>query len=423
MEKEKYSVLRPTYFKDFKCIGGDCKINCCSYGWSIVLDKNTYLKYKTIKEPKYLSNIINNCIIKKKDNYLIKHKNKKETFNLQIYENGKYENKDLDFLHSICPFENEEGLCCIQKEVGYNYLSNTCKVFPRINKFIISNYEISLGTGCEAVCELLYNINDGLNFELVEDYNNLHIDYQLKYNKNNKLISYFDDIRIICIQILQLEDLRLDKKIILVSILMNKINDLNTQQKFDDIRNYIESFFDNIDVYSSLFNSIEINQGIFFDIFKSLASKNIYSHKEVFLTFTDIISNFNKLYEELDSTENRFCKTYLEYKERFNYLVKDKEYFIENVFVNLFFTLGFPFNDKYSIKDCLIIFVLNYVMYKGVLTIYFSDKESIEKDELIKITTIFSRIYMYQNNDALLREFKKQKLDTLAHIINLIQNS
>lgn len=420
---EKYPVLRPTYFKDFKCIGSDCKINCCSYGWNIVLDKNTYLKYKSIKEPKYLSNLINNCIIKNKDTYLIKHKNKKETFNLEIYEDGKYENKDIEFLHSICPFEDEKGLCCIQKEMGSNYLSDTCKIFPRINKFIISNYELSLGTGCEAVCELLYNIKDGIDFELVEDYNYSHIDFKLKYNENNKLINYFDDIRLICIQLLQLKDISMDNKMILLSILMNKINDLNTQQKFSDIEIYLNSFFDNIDIYSSLFDNIDINQGIFFDIFKSLIVKNIYSHKEVFLTSSDIISKFNKLYEELDSTEDRFCKTYLEYKEKFNYLVKEKEYFIENVFINLFFTQGYPFNDKYSIKDYLIIFIFNYIIYKGVLTIYFSDKESIEKDELIKITTIFSRIYMYQNNYDLLKEFKKQKLDTLAHLINLIQNS
>ena len=37
----------PYYFKDFECIASDCPDTCCA-GWEIVIDGDTYNKYKTI---------------------------------------------------------------------------------------------------------------------------------------------------------------------------------------------------------------------------------------------------------------------------------------------------------------------------------------------------------------------------------------
>ena len=48
----KKNILQPTFYNDFSCSGGDCKLNCCDYYWDIAIDKKTYKKYKNIKQPK-----------------------------------------------------------------------------------------------------------------------------------------------------------------------------------------------------------------------------------------------------------------------------------------------------------------------------------------------------------------------------------
>ena len=42
-------VLKPFYYDDFKCIGGECIDNCCGNNWRIDIDEKTYKKYKKLK--------------------------------------------------------------------------------------------------------------------------------------------------------------------------------------------------------------------------------------------------------------------------------------------------------------------------------------------------------------------------------------
>ncbi len=423
--EEKQQVLMPSYVKDFKCIGGDCKINCCSYGWGIVIDKNTYLKYKSIKEPKYLADLVKNYIIKNKDgNYIVKHKIFSEDLMIKRRnERNEIEEINVPFKNVICPFEDTDKLCIIQKELNYNYLSDVCKVFPRIYNNLLSSYELSLSTGCEVVCEILYNIKDSIQLEINEQIipNNKNLINKQKINLET--LEYLDAARIICFQILQHKDLSLDNRMILLSIFLDKIYKLSLGNNYNSILQYINSFFDNIDCYRELFTQNSDKQGLVLDIFNGiLAGTNSATHKDVLLFVSDILLKFQNSYNEL-SDENKILKSYNKYRNNLNKNLKGKEHFIENVFVNLFFAQGYPFNPVYSIEDSLSIFILNYVLYKCFLTFYFGDKENIEKDELIEVTVIFSRLYAYQNLDIILKEFKKQKLNSLAHLISLIQNS
>lgn len=40
-------VLKPIYYDEFACVGGDCKDTCCA-GWTIGIDDETYKKYQQI---------------------------------------------------------------------------------------------------------------------------------------------------------------------------------------------------------------------------------------------------------------------------------------------------------------------------------------------------------------------------------------
>ena len=41
-------IRMPYYYKDFKCIASKCTDTCCA-GWQIIIDEDTYSKYKNVK--------------------------------------------------------------------------------------------------------------------------------------------------------------------------------------------------------------------------------------------------------------------------------------------------------------------------------------------------------------------------------------
>lgn len=139
---------QPKYYSEFRCSGAGCAANCC-YGWRIDWKKREIDKVKNAPNcSTRLKEIIENSFIPKdgKDEgaYVVK-----------LSENGK------------CPCQTEEGLCLIQKELGAEYLSNTCMIYPRHNAFIDTNDIIYRGCylSCQEVVRML--INDEKTADLV----------------------------------------------------------------------------------------------------------------------------------------------------------------------------------------------------------------------------------------------------------------
>lgn len=90
---------------EFKCIGGKCPISCCG-GWSILVDKATEEYYRSLEGEagerirKGLEIIDGTTILKRDEN-------------------------------EACIFLDEKRMCSIQKELGHEALSETCRSYPR----------------------------------------------------------------------------------------------------------------------------------------------------------------------------------------------------------------------------------------------------------------------------------------------------
>lgn len=108
---------QPQYYRNFKCVGGTCKNSCCE-GWRIdwTAEEVGKLKSAGSVSPKLRELIENSFELQEPDN---------QDFKIKLNENGS------------CPFLTDEKLCLIQKEIGSEYLSNTCMNYPRIN--IVTN--------------------------------------------------------------------------------------------------------------------------------------------------------------------------------------------------------------------------------------------------------------------------------------------
>ena len=127
MEKGRYFlmsnqsiILQPKYVGDFRCDGSKCNAKCCGR-WRIDIDMETYKKYQRIKNPAMRKKILSSI----------------QPSTIQTGFQIKLNNK------AVCPLLCEDNLCYIQRNMGEDALSQTCKVYPRMVQQI-GNYQFRM---------------------------------------------------------------------------------------------------------------------------------------------------------------------------------------------------------------------------------------------------------------------------------------
>lgn len=131
------NIYVPDYYKEFKCIAGRCKHNCC-IGWEIDIDDDTYDKYKCVCG-EFGKQLESNISAERVPHFILK-------------ENDR------------CPFLNENNLCDIITNLGEDYLCDICNDHPRYRNFFSDREEMGLGLCCEAAAELILGREEKTEF-------------------------------------------------------------------------------------------------------------------------------------------------------------------------------------------------------------------------------------------------------------------
>lgn len=139
-----YYYRQPRYFDNFKCTGGTCTNSCC-VGWRIDWTNNEIDK---VKNAPNISPELNALVESSFSAY-----GDGGVSSMNLHENGR------------CPFLTEDNFCAIQRELGAEYLSNTCKVYPRL--FI--NADEVVYRFCHMSCPVVMDrmLNDEKSMDLV----------------------------------------------------------------------------------------------------------------------------------------------------------------------------------------------------------------------------------------------------------------
>ena len=122
-------VRRPSYMKDFKCIGSACTDTCCA-GWEIAIDDTTYEAYKKVKGD-----------FGERLRQQIGEEQGEAYFKLQ---KGRR-----------CSFLNQDNLCDIFIEIGEDMLCDICREHPRYYEWFGDYTEMGVGLCCEAAEQLI----------------------------------------------------------------------------------------------------------------------------------------------------------------------------------------------------------------------------------------------------------------------------
>ena len=134
-------IVKPTFYKNFKCIAGECPDSCCQ-GWEVDADSDSLEYYKTLDDSLEIKKRIDSVLSKDEfDNTIFTLAPKKR-----------------------CPFLNDENLCDMHIAIGGEHTPYTCRTFPRFIYDFGATREIGISFSCPVASDMMYN-TESFDFE------------------------------------------------------------------------------------------------------------------------------------------------------------------------------------------------------------------------------------------------------------------
>lgn len=380
-------ILKPFYYDNFKCIGGECIDNCCVNNWKIDIDEKTYKKYKKLKGEwgkKINSNISR---IRKKTNYLQYGK-----INLK---NGK------------CALLGEQGLCTIHNILGEGYLCNTCKMYPReINKYE-EIYERNLSMSCPEVARYIVKRKEKFSFNMEEEtLSDLDKAYIFNNNKDENLYNLLWESRILAMEVIQFKEIDLWKRIVFLKLIVDKVQnriDENNYNNYLELLNILRSEITNINVINSL-DKIPSLLDMKLRFIQSVlqAKNNQGTNNEKYI---NLIDEYNELFEESNNNED-ILKLIEKKENEFNDYLKDKENILENLLIYLIYKhFMTALNTKDLNRNTNKIIIIYTTIKALLLARYNKNNKELKEEDFVEIFYIFSRVV--EHNSVFLNELYK----------------
>ena len=380
-------ILKPFYYDNFKCIGGECIDNCCVNNWKIDIDEKTYKKYKKLKGEwgkKINSNISR---IRKKTNYLQYGK-----INLK---NGK------------CALLGEQGLCTIHNILGEGYLCNTCKMYPReINKYE-EIYERNLSMSCPEVARYIVKRKEKFSFNMEEEtLSDLDKAYIFNNKKDENLYNLLWESRILAMEVIQFKEIDLWKRIVFLKLIVDKVQnriDENNYNNYLELLNILRSEITNINVINSL-DKIPSLLDMKLRFIQSVlqAKNNQGTNNEKYI---NLIDEYNELFEESNNNED-ILKLIEKKENEFNDYLKDKENILENLLIYLIYKYFMAaLNTKDLNRNTNKIIIIYTTIKALLLARYNKNNKELKEEDFVEIFYIFSRVV--EHNSVFLNELYK----------------
>ncbi len=308
---------QPRYFGDFHCIGTSCPDNCC-YGWNIIWKKEEVDKLKNVE----------NC-----------SPELRELIEKSFVPNELFEGRlKIAFNEQKrSPFLTEGGLCRIQRELGVEYMSETCMVYPR--RYFVANdvAYCACFSSCREVMRNLINnekamdlINipikkSGTLYDVVMDpQEDLDAHPELKYR--GELFEFFYEL---------IADKKHDVEtnIILGALAAQALTKLVAAGDVDAIPEALKALKSQMHNGSQLksIENIRPNYSLRFGFIEKILNEIVGNSTVGFLN---------------DASGNPSVMLYNTAKNYLNEIFKDRPFFLRNIALNILFEFVIPFTFK-----------------------------------------------------------------------------
>ena len=394
---------QPRYLNDFKCIGGNCRFTCCQY-WRIVWSEKEIEKVKNAPDcPEDIRSFM--------ETGFTPYPERKDLFIVTLDEDYR------------CPMLTEDKFCHIQREMGEEYLSNTCRAYPR-------NYDaidtVAYGC-CQMSCPEI--MNKLLNDEKCTDLVNLstknlrilkvHLQATPEQVKKHPERKYFAEIKDFFYEIISNKKLPLETCIILGALAAQSLTKLVAAEDYDSIPEAIKTLRSQMHDAKQLKN---IN--------------NIKTNYNVKLGVTDkLINEFSKSatrHSLIDDDGKPNIDLYTRAEDLLNKEFESRPFAWRNLALNLMLELNVPFKlEDNTIFENYSAFVIAYAFLRyNTLTIMgVNDRlnaANISMDTenfIVMFSSVLSRTLCHNpdNLKKLLQRLKDFKMESPAYLALLVK--
>lgn len=339
-EKNKaYYFKQPRFYSSFHCTGEKCLVNCC-FNWATIgWTEKEYQKLICSEMSQKFKEKIDKAFVASSD------KKTNEIFPYIIKYNQ----------HGQCPMLTNEGLCSIQKELGEDYLSHTCRAYPRIILYGGTAQNVrTCFISCTHVMEILCSEDDSM--ELVET--SVHSVERAKHasNINNKIfdkypqVKHTDKLFDFFYELLSDKSHSIETSMILGAMAAQKLDELIAKgqaEKIPEILNALKPQIDNPSQIEKLEN-VKPNLSLKANFVAAI----LQSYKE-FNTLDKYVFENNK------PSEEKWQKGTEEFNKRY------KPFALRNVALNIYISGAMPFHDlSFSLYDNFRYYVSEYALIK-----------------------------------------------------------
>lgn len=293
----EYFCRQPKLYSEFMCIGSECLYDCC-HGWGYILWSNEeYLKLCSADCSESIKSKIADSFVRRDKDF--RQINERET-------NGV----------KSCPFLNENKLCDIQAELGAEYLSSVCQVYPRIYYKKDSLILRTCHSSCYRIMEMLIN-NENImeltdRIERIDNIDSIMGGYydDNKTVKKNPTTQYRTDIYMFLYGILSNKNYSVEAGIVLGALAAQQISKFEANKQYDKIPKVIEALTAQLNNpeqirkiesiapnYSLKFNFVNRVLGYIYDC--DIATDSLYENNRPSKEKYDIgIENLTKAFEK-----------------------------------------------------------------------------------------------------------------------------
>ena len=418
MPKKKRSILQPEYMSRFKCIGGACEDSCCMGSWSIFVDKKTYLKYRECKDPEV--GPVLDKIVKR---YRGKDVSDQQYARFRLRRDGR------------CVFLTGDGLCHLQKKLGYEGLCDTCAVYPRLYKMADGKIERCATTSCPEVVRLVLSNPEGIAFETIEegpDTGRIPARVQSIDSRSTKFAAkpakFFWDIRMTCLSVLQNRAYTIGQRLILLGMLCSWLEEHDKSGRVEEIPAVLDKFNALAEDCSAKpgLDTLQNNFLIQMRLAKELTDNRLSMELVASATYIDCVKEtLAGLGLFVDANPDDVLKAYMENRDTYvaAYL-KEKEYVLENFLVNEFFMRMMPFGAGDTVWDSYMFLCVQYGMVKLHLNGMSGCRKGLTDEAVFRLIQSFSKVVLHNTKfiPSMIRRLKDNDFDTLAWMTILVND-
>ena len=379
---------QPRYFKDFKCVGGTCSNSCC-VGWAIFWKKDEIDKVKD--DP--------NCSQELKELM-------EKSFHLARSDNDNHYAVTLGE-NRRCPFLTEDNFCRIQRELGAEYLSDVCSIYPRSHSATDDVCYNFCYMSCPTVMHKLLNEDKSADLVNIPVKERTTMKNTFKYTeqnyKSNPETKYFGEIFELLYDIISDRKNSVETNVILGALAAKALAKVVEDKNYDNIPNAIH------DIRKQIHSGAEL---------KSIENiKPNYTLKATTVgKFLSFFSGSDLLKFISDENGNVSPELYQLGEQRLAEVYKDKEFWLRNVALNLLLELHVPLNpisrtifENYSLYAVTLAMMKYIAVVAARVTANYKTENAIAKtDEFI---TTASAIVVRNFSHS------PKKVDTLLEMI------